>query len=178
MTSRFTTVFVGSTIPIFVSGFAPIHDPNRVQRTLAPLGYSRLDLVEKEFQLEEREDQDSAMTQLLLNADGSVNVGITNGPPVEGYKGSWSVKEDLKGDAQGENAFHMTLVRTYEAGAHTGTNQAGNFDFQVQRDFYGDIEETGQVVSISGTIHGRDAAANVDCEVGYFSLIDEATEVV
>lgn len=140
------------------------------------LFYSRLDLIGKEFQLEEREDKDSSVTALWLGEDGSVQVGITDGPPLQTAAGSWSVNEDLKGVAKGENAFRMTLLRTYEGGEHTGQNQAGNFAYNVRREFWGDIDTTGNFVSVSGTIHGEDESKGVDCEVGYFSLLDGAAE--
>ena len=128
----------------------------------------------KELQLEEREDKDSSMSELWLNADGSVKIGTTDGPLIESYKGSWSYDQDDK-----EHPFRMTLVRTYHAGDHTGPNQAGEFDYPVERKFWGDVEVVGgEFVSATGQIHGLDEAAKVDCEVGYFSLIDAASEGV
>lgn len=132
-----------------------------------------MDLIDKEFQLEEREDKDSSVTDVWLRADGSVDLRQTDGPPLESFKGSWMVNEDLKGDAKGENAFKMTLVRQFAGGTHTGANQAGEFMYNVKREFWGDISKTGDVISVSGTIHGEDEAKKVDCEVGYFALIDE-----
>lgn len=36
----------------------------------------------------------------------------------------------------------------------------------------------GDSISVEGVVHGLDEAANVDCEVGYFSIIDETSEPV
>ena len=143
-----------------------------------PLFYSRRNLFGKSFQLEEREDRDAECTEIWLREDGSVHIGATDGPPMKAAYGSWNVNEDFKGNVKGENAFSMTLVRTYEGGEHTGKNQPGNFVYDVQRDFIGDIDTTGEYISVSGKIHGRDAGTNADCEVGYFSMIDEAAEAI
>jgi len=140
------------------------------------LKFSRRELIGKEFQLEEREDKDTAITELWLLEDGSVKIGATDGPLLKNFKGSWTVTEDFKGNAIGDNAFQMSLVRTYEAGEHTGKNQVGSFPYYVERRYLGDIDTTGEFVSVSGTIHGNDEGKKVDCEVGYFALIDEAAE--
>mmetsp|Transcript_10721 Transcript_10721/g.13261 ORF Transcript_10721/g.13261 Transcript_10721/m.13261 type:complete len:137 (+) Transcript_10721:335-745(+) len=123
----------------------------------------------KEFQLEEREGQDAELTQVWLNDDGTVSIGTTDGPPVKSYEGRWSVLETAPEE---ERPFRLRLDRSYEAGVHTGKSDIGKFDYHVKREFWGNVGKVGEIVEVEGIIHGLDESAKVDCEVGYFSMID------
>lgn len=124
--------------------------------------------------MEEREDQDSEMTEIWLQADGTLKFGETDGPPAEKSWGVWTLR-----DSGGEKPFRMEVIRTYKtADDRTGANQVGEFSYEVKREFWGDVKQIGDIVTVEGTMHGEDEAKNVDCEVGYFSLIDEAAEDV
>mmetsp|Transcript_62847 Transcript_62847/g.185613 ORF Transcript_62847/g.185613 Transcript_62847/m.185613 type:complete len:81 (-) Transcript_62847:219-461(-) len=68
------------------------------------------------------------------------------------------------------------MDRTYEVGAHTGSKDLGEFDYHVKREFWGNMGMVGELVSIQGDMHGLDESANVDCQLGYFSLIDSTAE--
>ena len=72
----------------------------------------RADLSAKEFQLEELEDKEESETELWLNADGTVTLGRTNGPPVKDFKGDWHVLETA---GEGDKPFRMRLTRSYES---------------------------------------------------------------
>lgn len=50
---------------------------------------------------------------------------------------------------------------------------SGPFEYEVRREYWGEIKQIGDIVTVEGTIHGKETSTNVDCEVGYFSLIDE-----
>ena len=130
-------------------------------------------LAGKEFQLEEREDQDVELTELWLNADGSVTVGQTDGPAVQSATGSWTILETTVNPA--DQPFRLVLERTYAAGAaHTRAKQVGEFTYTVAREYWGSFVRTfdtaaGSVQEIEGIIRDRE---NVDRELGYFALID------
>lgn len=133
---------------------------------------TRESLIGKEYQLEEREDQDTEITELWLNKDGTITMGLTDGPPVKKFWGIWTLLDS------GEQPFKMEFIRTYSAGEHTGKNQMGEFTYEVKREFRGAPEVVGSSIGIIGSIHGDDEASKVDCEVGYFSLIDASSEEV
>lgn len=121
--------------------------------------------------MEEREEQDVEMTELWLQADGRIKFGQTDGPPTEKAWGIWTLRE---GD---EKPFRMEIIRTYKTGEdRSGKNQVGEISYEVKREFWGDLKKIGNIVTVEGTIHGDDEASKTDCEVGYFSLIDEAAE--
>jgi hypothetical protein len=112
------------------------------------------------------------MTELWLNEDGTLRMGKTNGPQVSKFWGIWTLLEGVS-----EKPFWMEILRAYKAGeSHTGKNQVGEFSYEVKREFRGDISMVGESIGIAGSIHGKDEAAKVDCEVGYFSLIDASSE--
>ena len=67
---------------------------------------------EMEPQLEELEDKEESETELWLNADGTVTLGRTNGPPVKDFKGDWHVLETA---GEGDKPFRMRLTRSYES---------------------------------------------------------------
>lgn len=127
-------------------------------------------MIGKEFQLEEREDQDSGLTELWLQEDGTIKFGQSDGPPTEKAWGIWTYSDGA------DKPLFMELIRTYKtAEDKTGANQVGEFEYEVKREFWGTVKQIGDdIVTAEGTIHGDDEAADVDCEVGYFSLIDEA----
>jgi hypothetical protein len=128
-------------------------------------------LIGKEFQLEEREDQDSGLTEIWLQADGTIKFGQSDGPTTEKAWGIWTYRDGA------DKPLFMEVIRTYKtAEDKTGANQVGEFEYEVKREFYGNkIKEIdGNIITVEGTIHGDDETAGVDCEVGYFSLIDEA----
>jgi len=66
----------------------------------------------REIQLEEREDRDTSLTALVLNADGTVGMGQTDGPPPVAASGLWQA---------GATEFQMTLRRDFEVSPSGGT---------------------------------------------------------
>ena len=131
--------------------------------------HTRASLVDKEFQLEEREDRDSALTELWLNADGTVTIGETDGPEPVSYEGKWSILETA---SEADRPFRLRLDRNYEGSPNTNAN------YHVKREFWGNIGMVGESVEVEGVIHGLDERDNVDCEVGFFALIDSEAEGV
>lgn len=116
-------------------------------------------LADREFQLEEREDQDSAVTDIWLNGNGSVNLGPTDGPLPKSYTGSWSILETA---AREDHPFRLLLDRTYEAKNNVAV------EYHVKREFWGNVGQVGDVQEIEGIIHGMDERNNIDCEVFFF----------
>jgi hypothetical protein len=107
----------------------------------------------RHFQLEELEDAETCTTDITLNDDSSITLGITNGPRciVEESSGSWSADDysprmmmgttTMVGDSNSIIAsaaavddgngndgqmFQMTLKRVYPAGAANGDNDYSN----------------------------------------------------
>jgi hypothetical protein len=116
------------------------------------------------FQLEELEDQDTATTEVFLKADNTVDVGETDGPLHIKASGTW------KETPQGE--FEMVLKRTFEAGRESQTyTDMGEFDFEVERTFTGEITKVGASMAVTGSIHYKDELLG-DEEVGYFNMIE------
>ncbi|KAL7536907.1 hypothetical protein ACHAXR_012120 [Thalassiosira sp. AJA248-18] len=128
------------------------------------------DLSTKEFQLEELEDKEECETELWLNNDGTVTLGLTNGPQYSGCNGDWHIIETASED---EQPFRMRLTRSYEVAK-------GGASYDVTREFWGSIEMVGASISVSGKIHGGIGANEqfpIDSELGYFTMIDaEASE--
>lgn len=107
-----------------------------------------------------------------MQADGTLKFGQTDGPPAEKSWGVWTYRDG------GDKPFRMEIIRTYKtAEDKSGANQVGEFEYSVKREFWGNIKQIGEdIVTVEGTMHGDDETTdvNVDCELGYFSLIDEA----
>lgn len=106
--------------------------------------YSTISPASKFFNLEEMEDKESCTTEVFLSQDGSVTLTETNGPPpVESY-GRWRVYNDGK-------TFEMTVTRTYSSGRdHTAI---GEFKFDVERIFMGELLYVGSLVGVEGSMH-------------------------
>jgi hypothetical protein len=123
---------------------------------------------ERYFQLEELEDQETATTELFLKADSTVEFGKTDGPLYIEASGTW--KELSSGK------FDMILKRTFEAGTEQEKyTDMGEFDFEVERTFTGEMAMVGECVAVTGTMHALDAVLG-DEEVGYFNMIDTTKE--
>ena len=57
---------------------------------------------------------------------------------------------------------------------HSGSNQVGEISYDVKREFWGNIEMVGDSISVSGTMHGLDDRDQIDCDLGFFTIIDAA----
>lgn len=102
-------------------------------------------LGSKYYQLEEMEDKESCTTELFLSSDGSVSVGVTNGPlPIEA-SGKW---EKLSKDG----TFKMTITRTYSTGMKN-KGDLGEFQFSVPRSFIGTVSNIGGSIGVTGSMH-------------------------
>jgi len=109
-------------------------------------------LQESEFQLEEFEDQDTSITGLFLNRDGTVSVSETTGPLFSSATGNWKAMSDTD--------FIMCITRTFRAFGSS---------YSVDRDYIGEFEQIVDNKAILGgkIIMGGDS----DVEVGFFKLI-------
>jgi len=115
-----------------------------------------VDLKFREFQLEELEDKETAATSVVLNGDGSVSFGATDGPLPKSTTGSWSMDD--------EGAFRMTVVREFES----------SYSYEVTRTFTGVVEEVMEAtktIILAGEIY-MDGAA-----VGFFKMISNPSDI-
>ncbi len=101
-------------------------------------------LGSKYYQLEEMEDKESCTTELFLSSDGSVTVGMTNGPLPAEASGIW--EQSTK-----DGAFKMTITRTYSTGMKN-MGDLGEFQFSVSRSFIGTVSDIGSYIGITGSI--------------------------
>lgn len=129
-------------------------------------------LAGKEFQLEEKEDRDVEQTRIWLHPDGMVTLQDTDGPQFTRYQGRWSMLND------GPNPFRMLLDRVYGGGmTPIHSTDIGEFDYTVRREFQGDVQMVGGLVTVEGVVHLLDENGQKDYEVGYFALIDSSTRL-
>jgi len=123
----------------------------------------RIRCENKYYQLEELEDADNCTTELFLKEDGTVDIGETDGPLFTKSVGSWEIKE---------NSFAMTITKTFKTGNER--NDMGEFEFQVERVFEGEMTVVGGTeVAVNGKIFAEDIITDkFDKEVGFFNMID------
>lgn len=120
--------------------------------------------VDRYYQLEEAEDQDTCTSEVFLNADGTIFVGETDGPLPTQVSGTWQQYED--------GTFTMSISRTFPAGQpQTERTNMGEFSFTVERIFKGELSTVGTLLSISGSIYDVDDVFG-DRQVGFFNMID------
>lgn len=115
--------------------------------------------------------RDSELTNLWLNDDATVTLGETDGPIPIQYDGRWYMLETA---VEADKPFRLRLERTYES---DGSNQdVGSIQYTVKREFWGNIGIVGDRVEVEGVMHGLDERDQVECELGYFALIDSRGE--
>ena len=125
-------------------------------------------LRESFFQLEELEDASSAVTEVFLKTDRTIDVGETDGPIFVDASGTWN--QDLDGK------FEMILKRTYKGGAEQRKfTDMGEFEFEVERTFTGQLTEVGGKVAVAGSMHCADETLG-DSDVGYFNMLETTKE--
>jgi hypothetical protein len=123
-------------------GRAAVASRQRLSMSLSPIP----DLSGREFQLEELEDKDRSASSVVLEGDGSVAVGKTDGPLFSAASGTWKVKDDT---------FFLVITRQFDT-------------YDVTREYVGTLEEdmksTGTII-LSGDIQDEDR------HVGFWKLI-------
>ncbi|CAN0060608.1 unnamed protein product, partial [Ectocarpus sp. 12 AP-2014] len=107
-------------------------------------------------QLEELEDRDVAETSIVLNEDGSVTAGKTNGPIPIQVRGKWSFDG---------TAFRMDLHREFDA----------SIPYVVSRVMTGYVEE---VLSATDTVIITGDIVMEGMEVGFFKMISSQTDLM
>jgi hypothetical protein len=113
------------------------------------------------------EDKETCTTEIFLRSDKSLQVGKTDGPLYVNAAGSWSQEAD--------GTFRMTLKRWYNAGRTPASKtDIGEFQFEVERLFVGEVTTVGGIAAVSGSMHHVDG--DIDKEVGFFNLIDTSAE--
>lgn len=118
----------------------------------------------KYYNLEELEDKETCVTEVFLNPDGKVTVGVTDGPIFAQATGDWSVDNS--------GSFKMVLTRKYETGRSTKiSTDMGEFSFSVERVLTGTMSHVGELVAVEGIVHSVDEVVG-DREVGFFEMID------
>ncbi|CAM9243169.1 unnamed protein product [Ectocarpus sp. 8 AP-2014] len=119
-------------------------------------GLTSTDMQTREFQLEELEDRDVAETSVVLNEDGSVTAGKTNGPIPIQVRGKWSFDG---------TAFRMDLHREFDA----------SIPYVVSRVMTGYVEE---VLSATDTVIITGDIVMEGMEVGFFKMISSQTDIM
>ncbi|CBJ30349.1 conserved unknown protein [Ectocarpus siliculosus] len=119
-------------------------------------GLTSTDMQTREFQLEELEDRDVAETSVVLNEDGSVTAGKTNGPIPIQVRGKWSFDG---------TAFRMDLHREFDA----------SIPYMVSRVMTGYVEE---VLSATDTVIITGDIVMEEMEVGFFKMISSQTDLM
>ncbi|CAN0010479.1 unnamed protein product [Ectocarpus sp. 6 AP-2014] len=119
-------------------------------------GLTSTDMQMREFQLEELEDRDVAETSVVLNEDGSVTAGKTNGPIPIQVRGKWSFDG---------TAFRMDLHREFDA----------SIPYVVSRAMTGYVEE---VLSATDTVIITGDIVMEGMEVGFFKMISSQTDLM
>eukprot|EP00752_Nemacystus_decipiens_P008135 g7275.t1 len=114
------------------------------------------DLEDREFQLEELEDKDVAETSVVLNKDGSVTAGATNGPIPISVRGKWSFDG---------TAFRLDLHREFDA----------TIPYMVSRVMTGYVEE---VLSATDTLIITGDIEMEGMDVGFFKMISSPSDIV
>lgn len=117
----------------------------------------------KFFQLEEKEDKETATTELFLGKDGTINFSDTDGPLPTRTTGQW---------IQTGDEVQIKIKRTF-GGGRPGSDM-GEFEFDVKRTLSGFLESVGGILTVTGIIHQEDEVRG-DVEVGFFSMIDTTT---
>uniref|UniRef100_A0A6T8HJV6 Jacalin-type lectin domain-containing protein n=1 Tax=Proboscia inermis TaxID=420281 RepID=A0A6T8HJV6_9STRA len=122
----------------------------------------------KHFQLEEMEDKDSCATDIFLEENGNVVVGDGDGPISIKSTGTWSQEED--------GSFLMSIIRTFGGGLEaTKEWDLGEFTFDVERTYIGQIAQVGNKLAMTGSLWANDPFHG-DTEVGFFNMIDSTEE--
>jgi hypothetical protein len=123
----------------------------------------RIRCENKYYQLEEMEDRDNATTELFLKEDGTVLLGDTDGPLWTSATGEWMI-------APGSNDFVMTITKKFGAGQDN--SDMGEFEYELERTFQGEMTEVGESVAITGVMLCEDPLTGKEQEVGFFNMID------
>ena len=121
----------------------------------------RIRCENKYYQLEEMEDRENATTECYLKQDGTVVLGDTDGPLWTSAQGKWYIQDD---------GFIMTITKKFGAG--TDSSDMGEFEYELERTFIGDMTVVGESVAITGVMKSDDVLTGKEKEVGFFNMID------
>ena len=113
------------------------------------------------------EDSDSCTTELFLREDRVVEFGQTDGPQWTAAAGTWQVEPNT-------DNFTMMISRRFEGGVEN--SDMGEFGFDVDRTFSGEMTMVGASVAITGIARCKAAFSEEYQEVGYFNMIDATDE--
>jgi hypothetical protein len=123
----------------------------------------RIRCENKYYQLEEMEDRENCTTELFLKEDGTVLLGDTDGPLWSDAVGEWMIKP-------GTNDFVMTITKKFGAGSDN--SDVGEFHYELERTFQGDMIEVGESVAVTGVMLCEDPMTGKEQQVGFFNMID------
>jgi hypothetical protein len=115
--------------------------------------------------LEELEDRESGLTEIFFNPDGTIKIGVTDGPLFKEGGGEWDIDEAT-------GSFKMTMSRSFETGKDTkNPTDMGEFAFTVERSYTGTVTAVGGLLAFEGVMHALDETFG-DLQVGFFEMID------
>lgn len=129
-----------------------------VTESQSPLTTERL--ANKSYQLEEDEDASSATTAMYLNGDGTISLGVTDGPEPDRIKASWKFNAS-------DEEIELNIERYFEG-------EAG-IEFMVKRVLRGHFNRTpqnsGELPIFTGAMYPFPTDFSKYSEVGYFAII-------
>lgn len=139
----------------------PLHHRHRVLGGKTVL--FRIRCENKYYQLEEMEDRENCTTELFLKEDGTILLGDTDGPLWSTAVGEWAI-------TPGTNDFVMTIAKKFGAGQDN--SDMGEFEYELERTFQGEMIEVGECVAVTGVMVCEDPISGKEQEVGFFNMID------
>jgi hypothetical protein len=123
-----------------------------------------VNIVERYFQFEEKEDSETRMSGILLHANQTISLLVSDIPCHKETSGTW--EQDDKG------RFFMTLNRSFSAGRkEISETDMGQFIFSMERSYTGVLTFVGSRIAVDGFVHIQDELFG-DEKVGFFSMID------
>jgi hypothetical protein len=115
--------------------------------------------------LEELEDRESGLTEIFFNPDGTIKIGVTDGPLFKEGRGEWKLDEAT-------GSFKMSMSRKFETGRNSkNPTDMGEFAFTVERAYTGTMTAVGGLLAFEGVMHAIDETFG-DFQVGLFEMID------
>lgn len=128
--------------------------------------------------MEEMEDAEKSITEVFLDTDNQVYLGLSDGPNYQHASGTWKIHQptpnggDDDDDDDVHHLFEMNLYRVFEGGRDPlQDTDMGKFTYQVSRRFKGNLKMVGDRICIEGVVQYIEDDRGT-AHVGYFEMID------
>lgn len=141
---------------------------------------SRVPFGRRIFQLESQEGPDSFLTEIMLNPDGTVEIGQSEGPEFCHSFGFWEEEQPQQSQEDAvakDTGFAMSITMEFEGGSiPSGDERIDKFRYSVERIYTGEWALVGAQQAVVGSILYRDEELG-DAHVGYFQMIETTSEL-